>query len=192
MERSGVQKTAWWLRIFVVLTFILNVLVLPLVPGAAALLAEGGTRALAGFVRSLLMPDPRGENPVLRLLHCVMDIRRSPLAILWTGLFLLCGVCTAVILWQARMVLDTVLAGNPFQTANARCLRRAAGSCWVISGAALVRLVHWISFEGSLAPLFTWTFLFIPLFFMAGLLFMVMSALFRQAAELKEDQDLTI
>ena len=34
--------------------------------------------------------------------------------------------------------------------------------------------------------------LFIPVFFMAGLVFMVMSALFRQAAELKEDQDLTI
>ena len=34
--------------------------------------------------------------------------------------------------------------------------------------------------------------LFVPAFFMAGLLFLVMSALFRQAAELKEDQDLTI
>lgn len=32
----------------------------------------------------------------------------------------------------------------------------------------------------------------IPIFFMAGLLFLVMSALFGQAAELKEDQDLTI
>ena len=41
-------------------------------------------------------------------------------------------------------------------------------------------------------PLFTYTALFIPAFFMGGLLFLVMSALFRQAAELKEDQDLTI
>ena len=41
-------------------------------------------------------------------------------------------------------------------------------------------------------PFFTYNTLFVPVFFMAGLLFMVMSALFRQAAELKEDQDLTI
>ncbi|RKI70554.1 DUF2975 domain-containing protein [bacterium 1xD42-67] len=33
---------------------------------------------------------------------------------------------------------------------------------------------------------------FVPAFFIRGLLFLVMSALFRQAAELKEDQDLTI
>lgn len=40
--------------------------------------------------------------------------------------------------------------------------------------------------------LFTYNTLFIPAFFMGGLLFLVMSALFQQAAELKEDQDLTI
>ena len=33
---------------------------------------------------------------------------------------------------------------------------------------------------------------FVPGFFMAGLLFLVMSALFRQAAALQEDQNLTI
>ena len=44
----------------------------------------------------------------------------------------------------------------------------------------------------NLAPLFTYNALAIPAFFMGGLLFLVMSALFRQAAELKEDQDLTI
>lgn len=62
----------------------------------------------------------------------------------------------------------------------------------MISGAALVRLVLWLWSEGNVWPLFTYTALFIPAFFMGGLLFLVMSALFRQAAELKEDQDLTI
>ncbi|WP_289804203.1 hypothetical protein, partial [Faecalibaculum rodentium] len=36
----------------------------------------------------------------------------------------------------------------------------------------------------SIGPLFTYNALFVPVFFMAGLLCMVMSALFRQAAEL--------
>lgn len=109
-----------------------------------------------------------------------------------TVFFWLCGVCTAVILWQAKKVLDTILQGSPFQQANARSLKRAAVCCWIISGAALVRLVLWLWADGTLAPLFTYTTLFVPAFFMAGLLFLVMSALFGQAAELKEDQDLTI
>ena len=104
----------------------------------------------------------------------------------------LCGICTAVILWQAKKVLDTILAQKPFQMTNARCLHRAAVCCWIIAGAALVRLGLWLWADGTPAPLFTYTALFIPAFFMAGLLFQVMSVLFRQASELKEDQDLTI
>ena len=104
----------------------------------------------------------------------------------------LCGICTAVILWQAKRVLGTILQGNPFQKANAAALKRAAVCCWIISGIALIRLVFWLWTEGNLAPLVTYTALFVPAFFMGGLLFLVMSALFRQAAELQEDQDLTI
>ena len=44
----------------------------------------------------------------------------------------------------------------------------------------------------SIGPVLTYNALFVPVFFLAGLLFLVMSALFRQAAELQEDQDLTI
>jgi len=106
--------------------------------------------------------------------------------------FWVCGTCTAVILWQAKKVLDTVLKGDPFQISNARSLKRAAVCCWVISGAALARLVLWLGIERNPAPLFTYNTLFVPAFLMGGLLFQVMSALFRQAAELKEDQDLTI
>ena len=109
-----------------------------------------------------------------------------------TVFFWVCGTCTALILWQAKRVLDTILAEEPFQMSNALALKRAANCCWIISGGALVRLILWFWLDGTIYPLFTYTALFIPAFFMAGLLFMVMSALFRQAAELKEDQDLTI
>jgi len=116
----------------------------------------------------------------------------DPAAAFLTVFFWLCGVCTALILWQARCVLDTILAEDPFRMANARALKRAAVCCWIISGSALIRLVLWLYAEGNMKPFFTYNTLFVPVFFMAGLLFMVMSALFRQAAELKEDQDLTI
>ena len=63
---------------------------------------------------------------------------------------------------------------------------------WGIALLAAVRMAVWFLRLRSAAPLFTFTALFIPVSLMAGLLFLVMSALFRQAAELKEDQDLTI
>ena len=109
------------------------------------------------------------------------------------SLFLLsCGVCTAVILWQGKRVLDTILKGKPFTLRNAQNLKRAAVCCFLISAAALLRLAWGLAYYQSIGPLLTYNALFVPIFFMAGLLCLVMSALFRQAAELKEDQDLTI
>ena len=93
---------------------------------------------------------------------------------------------------QARRVLDTILAGNTFTFENAANMRRAAVCCFLISAAALGRTVWGLCFYRSLMPLLTYNALFVPIFLMAGLLCMVMSALFRQAAELKAENDLTI
>lgn len=76
--------------------------------------------------------------------------------------------------------------------ANAVNLRRAAVCCFIISGAALARTVWGIVYYCSIGPVLTYNALFVPVFLLAGLLCMVMSALFRQAAELKADNDLTI
>ena len=113
-------------------------------------------------------------------------------AIVLLVFFAVCGCCTAVILWQARRILDTILTGDPFQNANARAMNRAAGACWLISGCALARFVWETILVKSFVTIWMYNTLFIPGFFMAGLLFRVMAALFRQAAELQEDQDLTI
>lgn len=67
-------------------------------------------------------------------------------------------------------------------------MKQAAVCCWVISGAAVVRVVAEIVALRNVAPLITYNAVAIPIFFMAGLLFLVMSALFGQAAELKEDR----
>ena len=84
------------------------------------------------------------------------------------------------------------LRGEPFTRDNAANLRRAAVCCFLISGAALLRTVWGLFYYRGPGPLFTYNALFVPVFFMAGLLCLVMSALFRQAAELKEENDLTI
>ena len=102
------------------------------------------------------------------------------------------GICTAMILWQGRRVLKTILRGEPFTTENAVSLRRAAICGFLISAAALIRVIFSICFYGSFRPLLTYNALFVPIFAMFGLLCLVMSALFRQAAELKAENDLTI
>lgn len=106
--------------------------------------------------------------------------------------FWICGGCTAAILWQAKGILNTILARNPFQSANAKSMNRAAVACWMISAASVVRLAVELLMFRELIYLFSYNTIFIPAFFMAGLLFKIMGALFRQASELQEDQDLTI
>ena len=62
----------------------------------------------------------------------------------------------------------------------------------MIAGAALVRVAFGLLSYRSLAPLLSYNALFVPIFAMFGLLCLVMSALFRQAAEIKAENDLTI
>ena len=196
MERTSVQKLARVLRIMVMITFVCNIIVLFFVPTLAGMLAEnrwdGQTmeRLLTGeSVGFWLSFTIHSWNPIVWMLALTADDLYWPVLTLF---LLSCGTCTAIILWQGKRVLDTILKGDPFVLDNAKSLKRAAVCCFVISGAALVRVIWGLAYYQSIAPLLTYNALFVPIFLMGGLLFMVMSALFRQAAELKEDQDLTI
>lgn len=164
MEKKSVQGVARLLRVLVYIVLACNVVCLPLVPYFVL---------MSIFVQSL-------------------KVLTVPYAIAMVVFFWICGACTAVILWQAKRILDTILAGDPFQMANAKSMNRAALACWVISAVALVRFVAETIMLWNPITVFTYNTLFIPCFFMAGLLFWVMSALFRQAAELQEEQNLTI
>ena len=194
MEKTAVQRLAAVLRTMVLIVFVLNLLCLLFVPGMAVICLDRDTMADPEWRKALVWTLQ--ERGLLFVgVVCLVGFRslleHAPVGVL-SLFFWVCGTCTALILWQARSVLDTILAGNPFQLKNARALNRAAVCCWIISGVALLRLLWWLWHDHSAAPLFTYNALFIPAFLMAGLLFQVMSARFRQAAELKEDQDLTI
>ena len=194
MEKTAVQRLAAVLRTMVLIVFVLNLLCLLFVPGMAVICLDRDTMADPEWRKALVWTLQ--ERGLLFVgVVCLGGFRslleHAPVGVL-SLFFWVCGTCTALILWQARSVLDTILGGNPFQLKNARALNRAAVCCWIISGVALLRLLWWLWHDHSAAPFFTYDALFIPAFLMAGLLFQVMSALFRQAAELKEDQDLTI
>lgn len=194
MEKVGIQRLARGLRLMIWIVFVLNLICLLLVPLFVKLVIDGDWFSMLRYLRENL-PDYTIHTLGHMLMACpfaFLAVWTEWRSILLTVFFGLCGVCTASILWQAKKVLDTMLKGSPFQRCNAQALKRAAVCCYIISGAAAVRLLVWLAMEKNLAPLFTYNTLFIPAFFMAGLLFQVMSALFRQAAELKEEQDLTI
>lgn len=179
MDLTAVQKIAKVLNILVLITFVCNLIALFLVPG-------------------LVFASPQART------HLLFHVALRYFLLAWTGvwgdaylavltLFLLfSGICTAVILRQARRVLKTILLGEPFSMENAVSLRRAAVCAFLIAAAALARVVFSVCHYRSAAPLTTYNALFVPLFAMFGLLCLVMSALFRQAAELKAENDLTI
>lgn len=196
MEQTNVQKLAKVLNVLVTITFAANILALILIPG---LLAHDPYNLIDGardFLDSVVYAGEDGIvfAGVFAVVFGWIFVWMDPVTFQLGGsLFLLfCGLCSACMLRQAHWILNTIQEGNPFQMRNAKSMNRAALCCWGISGAALIRFLWEMFTLKNMAPLFTYNALAIPVFFMGGLLFLVMSALFRQAAELQEDQDLTI
>ena len=194
MNVTSVQKIARVLHVLVLIALVCNVVILYLVPAAVL---SGGPSLLEGvgeYLGGILHP---GEDDIV-----MAGIAASLLSWFWcwqdpetlalTLFLVVSGVCTAVILWQGKRVLETILRGEPFSMENAVSLRRAAVCAFLIALAALARVVFGLLFYRSLAPLLTYNALFVPIFAMFGLLCLIMSALFRQAAELKAENDLTI
>lgn len=195
MEYTHIQKIAKALRILVIIVFVCNLLALLLVPGLAALSADGGIDLVAHAVLAALkQPGYEGQGltslPLFMVLAWV-GVWSETYTILMTVFLWICGISTAIILWQAKRVLDRIMKAEIFSDANAVNLRRAAICCFVISVTSLLWAIC-RAVLGEIFELFSLSTLFFPVFFLAALLFLVMSALFRQAAELKAENDLTI
>ena len=194
MSNSTVQTLARVLRVLLIFTLLLNVLALLLVPASVMVNEENLFGGAGTFLYDLLHPeadDVTAAGVSAIFLSWVWIWGEGANALI--ALFLvICGICTALILLQGLRVLDTILRGTPFSTQNAVSLRRAAVCSFCIAGAALLRTIWGLWFYQSLRPLATYNALFVPIFTMFGLLCLVMSALFRQAAEMQAENDLTI
>ena len=196
MKTVSAQKIAQILNVLVLIALVCNVIALYLVPTAVFIGRDGLLDGILTYFGGIFFP---GEDDIV-----AAGIAGS--AIIWVigwgsfdayqlvlTLFLIfAGIQTSLILWQARRVLKTILKGEPFSMENAVSLNRAALSCFVIAAAALARVIFSICYYRSPRPLATYNALFVPMFAMGGLLCWVCSALFRQAAEMKAENDLTI
>ena len=142
MAQTSVQKLARVLRVMVIVVFISNIIVLFFVPTLAAMFTEN---RWDGQTMERLLTGERVEfwlkftvfswNPVVWMFALAGEDFYWPVLTLF---LLSCGTCTAVILWQAKRVLDTILKGTPFVMDNAKSMRRAAVCCFLIS----LSLIH--------------------------------------------------
>ena len=188
MKQLIPKKITRALRVLLLIALICDLLLLPLVP---VLVLLGGVEPLGAFVTSG-MPDLPAWSLAIFLVSWLQIWSLGGYAVALTLFLLFFGVCAAVILVQGRRVLRTLLRSEPFAVENAVSLKRAAVCAFLISGAALVRTVSTVFLKSAADALLSYTALFIPLFAMAGLLFLLMSGLFGQATAMKEENDLTI
>ena len=200
MEQTSVQKLARVLRVLVIIIFACNLLALPYIPLLAGLEWGSSGEFTVGWGLEMLaaiLRDPEMRPAIFAgvwyfwIFSWDTVFREAPIAVL-TLFFGTCGICTAVILWQCKRVLDTILTGKPFSMENTVNLKQAAVCCFIISGASLGQLILALVWNWTIWSLLTTNTLFVLVFLVGGLLLLVMSSLFRQAAELRAENDLTI
>ncbi len=138
MESAGVRKLARALRVMVVVVFACNLIALLFVPffvmlqSAKISLASVGSDLLYGGV-AMFGYAPPGSWIIwygFLFLTSFAEVWAESYTAVLTVFLWACGVCTAVILWQARRVLDTILTGrpSPSPTRPASAGRRCAAS----------------------------------------------------------------
>lgn len=194
MSNSTVQILARVLRVLLIFALLLNVLALLLVPASVMVNAENLFGGAGTFLHDLFHPeadDVTAAGVSAIFLSWVWIWGEGANALI--ALFLvICGICTALILLQGLRVLGTILQGAPFSTQNAVSLRRAAVCSFCIAGAALLRTIWGLWFYQVPPP---------PGHLQRALCADLhhvrpavpgVSALFRQATEMKVENDLTI
>lgn len=95
----------------------------------------------------------------------------------------LSGICAEYILFNLRMMFKTLLGKKPFVYKHVVCLRKCAVSCTVIAAIYTAKLFF----------MFTIAAVIIILIFVIGCLFcLTLKDIFKQAIEIKEENELTI
>jgi ABC-type multidrug transport system fused ATPase/permease subunit len=93
------------------------------------------------------------------------------------------GVFSLVMVYELRRIFHNISSRKPFQQQNAISLKRIATMALFISIAYIIKIFFYISFL---------TIIIAMAFLVFGLAGLVFSEVFRQAVEVKEENDLTI
>lgn len=105
-------------------------------------------------------------------------------------------ICTFLILFDLRKVVKTLINKNPFTNENVYRLKKISVQCFIISICYVLSIIYNSSGD-------TYRFIYIDklgihteteplIFFLAGVFLLILSAVFKQALEYKEENDYTI
>lgn len=120
----------------------------------------------------------------------------NPKNIITCILFVLGGFALLCIMYYLRCIMNSLVKSTPFINQNAESLKSVATSCFVISGCYVVNFFinsQYLSFkliEIDVKGIHT-DIEFI-IFFFAGCFTLVLSKVFKQAIEVKEENDFTV
>jgi hypothetical protein len=93
------------------------------------------------------------------------------------------GVFCLVIVYELRKIFKTLKKREPFQRDNVTSLKRIAIMALLISAAYVIKIIFYVSFL---------TIILMMAFLIMGLFALILSEVFRQAIDVKEENDLTI
>ncbi|MCY6484709.1 DUF2975 domain-containing protein [Clostridium aestuarii] len=118
------------------------------------------------------------------------------LKIFLSVLFSIGGICLIHILFNLKKIVNSLVAVNPFVRSNAKSLKTISIECFIIAGCYLLNFFinpNWgklklvvIDVKGIHTD-----FAFF-IFFFAGCFILILSKVFEQAVEVKEENELTI
>jgi hypothetical protein len=149
-----------------------------------------------------------GEKGLSSVVKCMLDILLLGVAIIWLGLpvilkqcfdayawttgenywFLLVflwvtGLLYLAIVYELRKMLKRLDEKEPFCRKNVKSLKKIAMLALVIAAIYIVKIVFYISFLTIIVALVA---------LLVGLFALILAEVFRQAIEVKEENDLTI
>lgn len=99
------------------------------------------------------------------------------------GFLYVTGFLCLIILHEMRKIFKNLNLKNPFIMSNVKSLQRMSISSFIISAAYIVKIFLYNSFL---------TIIIAMVFIIAGLFSIILAEVFRQAVEVKEENDLTI
>jgi hypothetical protein len=99
------------------------------------------------------------------------------------GLLYVTGPLCLLIVYEMRRIFKTLNRRNPFMMDNVISLKHMSMASFAISAAYVVKIFFYNSFL---------TVIIAMVFLIAGLFALILSEVFRQAVEVKEENDLTI
>ncbi|MBC2580198.1 DUF2975 domain-containing protein [Clostridium sp. DJ247] len=105
-------------------------------------------------------------------------------------------ICVFLIVLELRKVMNTLVNANPFVTANIKSLKRISVECFIIAGCYLINFLFGSNFK-------EFQFIYVDsrgihtdmefiIFIFAGCFIAILSKVFQQAVQYKEESDFTI